>query len=395
MKTTRRAWVVATATFLASIAASINAFKVPPVLPVLMAELDVDMVTGGWFMSVSSLAGIVLAIPAAMVLARLGPRTTGLVALGCTCAGSVMGALARDATLLLAGRTIEGISMVLLAILAPTVVAMWFEPRERGLPIGIWAALVPVGNVIAFNTVHPIVASFGWRTVWWFGAALALGALIVFGLVVTAPPGAQQASRVPRGAYGRMLRNRTTWLLALTFGAFAFSMIAYNTWAPAYLTETLQIDGAAASFYASLMFLAAIPANVIAGWLLNRIRKRYLLLPTSFLITCILLFWSFRLGSASVVAPYMILLGFASNFVPASTFTFAPETMPGIGFAGLALAIVTMGSSTGSLAGPPVLGAILSTGNWTLGSTCLVIASGVGTLASWLATRRLARDAGA
>jgi nitrate/nitrite transporter NarK len=260
--------------------------------------------------------------------------------------------------------------------------------------MGIWAALVPVGNVIAFNTAHPILASLGWRAVWWFGAALALGALVVFGLVVTAPPGAHHSGSVPASAFGRMLRNRTTWLLALTFGAFAFSLIAYNTWAPAFLTETLQIDGARASFYASLMFLAAIPANVIAGWLLNRIGKRYLLLPTSFLITCILFFWSFRLGSESIVAPYMLLLGFASNFVPASTFTFAPETMPGIGFAGLALAIVSMGSSTGSLTGPPVLGAVLSTGNWTLASTCLVIVTGVGTLASWLATRRLARDAG-
>lgn len=63
---------MATAVFLASLAAFINTCKVPPVLPALMAEPDADMVTGGWFTSVSSLAGIVLAVPAAMVLARLG-----------------------------------------------------------------------------------------------------------------------------------------------------------------------------------------------------------------------------------------------------------------------------------------------------------------------------------
>ena len=34
--------------FVASVAVAANRFKVPPVLPVLMDELQVDMVTGGW-----------------------------------------------------------------------------------------------------------------------------------------------------------------------------------------------------------------------------------------------------------------------------------------------------------------------------------------------------------
>ena len=42
-----------------------NRFKVPPVMQALMDDLNVDMVTGGWFMAVSSVAGVVLAIPAA------------------------------------------------------------------------------------------------------------------------------------------------------------------------------------------------------------------------------------------------------------------------------------------------------------------------------------------
>ena len=69
--------------------------------------------------------------------------------------------------------------------------------------------------------------------------------------------------------------------------------------------------------------------------------------------------------------------------------TFAPETMPSIEFAGLALAIVTVGSNLGLLTGPPILGSILSMGNWKAGSTFLVIAMGVGIVASWFVARRL------
>jgi predicted MFS family arabinose efflux permease len=384
----RQAWSVMLAIFLAGIIAAINSFKVPPVLSSVLSDLHVDMVTGGWLMSVSSVAGLVLAIPAALLLARLGPRITGMVALACTVTGAIVGALAPNAMTLLLGRVIEGISLSLISILAPAVISMWFEPRERGLPMGLWSAWVPIGNVIIFNTAHLLADPLGWRAVWWFGACLALGALAILSLVVTAPPQSASPQRTQPVSFGTMLLNPSTWLLALAFGTFSFSLIGFNSWAPSFLTSALHVDTASASFYASLMFLAAIPANILAGWILGRLKNRYALLPASFLITGILFFWSFRLGSMPIVVPYMIALGFVSNFIPTSAFTLAPETMPRVEFAGLALAILNMGSNLGSLTGPPILGAIFSTGQWTDGSTFLAMIIAVGTLAAWFMAQR-------
>ena len=183
----RKAWAVMVAVFIASVAIAANRFKVPPVLPVLMEELQVDMVTGGWLMSITSVAGIVLAIPSAFLLARIGLKLTGLIALGCGMAGAAIGALATGATAMLLGRMIEGVSISLIAVLAPTAISLWFPPRERGLPMGIWAAWVPVGNVIMFNVAHPLMNAFGWRAVWIFGAFFAFVGFILVGLVVTSP----------------------------------------------------------------------------------------------------------------------------------------------------------------------------------------------------------------
>jgi MFS family permease len=386
-----KAWAVMVAVFIASIAVAANRFKVPPVLPVLMDELQVDMVTGGWLMSLSAVAGIVLAIPAALLLARIGLRLTGLIAMGFAIVGGVVGAMANDATAILLGRAIEGVSVSLMAVVAPTAISMWFEPQERGLPMGIWAAWVPVGNVIMFNIAHPLMNGLGWRAVWWFGALFAFVALVLVALIVTSP--AESGLRgsnapVPPGSLGRMLLNPSTWLLALAFGAFGFSMIGYNTWAPTFLIDTLRIEAAVASTYASLMFLAAIPANIIAGWVISRMKNRYSLLPAAFLITGVLFFWSFRLASASVAVLYMIALGLTSNFIPTATFTLAPETMPSVEYAGLALAIVMVGSNLGVLGGPPALASILKTGDWTAGSTGLTIMMGIGTIISWYVSGR-------
>jgi sugar phosphate permease len=189
-----------------------------------------------------------------------------------------------------------------------------------------------------------------------------------------------------------MLLNAPAWLLALAFGAFTFCLLGYNTWAPQFLTDTLPIDPSTANAYSSFMFLAAIPSNIVAGWAINHVRDRYLILPTAFLVTTILFFWSFRLGTVSVVVPYMVALGVASNFIPTATFTLAPETMPRIELAALALGIVRMGSSAVSIVGPPALGAVLGAGNWSGGSACLVIVMGVGTIVSWTVAKRLRSD---
>jgi sugar phosphate permease len=188
---------------------------------------------------------------------------------------------------------------------------------------------------------------------------------------------------VPAGSFGLMLLNPSTWLLALAFGFFCFSLFGYNTWAPTFLVTTLRIEAAVASTHTSLMFLAAIPANIIAGWVTDRVRNRYSLLPAAFLITGVLFFWSFRLARVSVVVPYMIALGLTSNSVPTVTFTLAPETMPSVEYAGLAQAIVMVGANLGALAGPPALASILNTGNWAAGSSGLLVVMGIGTTIAW------------
>lgn len=64
-------------------------------------------------MSVFSVAGIIFALPAALLLAWLGPKVSGLIALGCTILGSIIGAMAQGVSTMLVGRVVEGIGLAL------------------------------------------------------------------------------------------------------------------------------------------------------------------------------------------------------------------------------------------------------------------------------------------
>ena len=389
------------AVYLASIAAVANRFKVPPVMQVVMSDLQLDMAMGGWLMSVFSVAALVLAIPGAFLLTRLGLKATGLIALGCSVAGSALGALAPNPAALLLARVIEGIAVALISVLAPTAISLWFEPRERGLPLGIWVTWVPVGNVLMFNLAYPLAASLGWRAVWWFGALLAAVAALLFALVVADPPAAKPRPG-PRGvpgslaSFGRKLLNLPSWLLGLAFAAFAFALFGYTSWAPAYLSETLGMAPALASFYASLLFLAGIPGNITAGWAIGRTPHRHRLLALAFLLAGILFAWGFRLSTPDLVVPYMLLLGFVTNIVPTVVFAIAPETMDSLEFAGLGVAITIACANLGNLLGPPTVGAVVDRGGWTTGNVAIVACMGAGlvmVLLAWRASfrRKLAR----
>ena len=202
MNSNRKAWAVMLAAYLAGIAIALNQSKVPPAMQVLLRDLHMDMATGGWLMSAFAVAGIVLGIPAAFVLVKLGPKIAGLIAIGCTMLGSIFGALATGPALLLGGRAIEGIGLGLIAVIAPAVISMWFPPEKRGTPMGVWASWVPVGSFIIYNLATPLLGSFGWQGIWWFGAAFALLAFVIYAVTVSAPPATERRTinRVRRGA---------------------------------------------------------------------------------------------------------------------------------------------------------------------------------------------------
>lgn len=374
----RRAWAVMLVAYLGGVAVALNQFKVPPVMQVLITDLHVDMITGGWLMSVFSVAGVILALPAAILLARLGPKTSGLIALGCTVLGSGIGALARGAGTMLAGRLVEGIGLGLIAVVAPAVISMWFEPQERGLPMGIWASWVPVGQFVMFNLANPIQNTFDWSGIWWFGALIALVAFLVYGVVVDMPKkgeGTGQSEGQPPASLSQGLTNASTWLLAAAFAGFNFSFIGYSTWAPSFLNQALGLDPGTASLYVSLSALALIPGGVVAGWVLDRTPNRKAVLTTALAVAAVALLWCFKLTSVAAVVPYMITIGLVASFVPSSTFTLAPDTVPRPELAGMALGAVSLGQNFGMLIGPPLIGRAVAGGSWLAGTYPVVVAA--------------------
>ena len=78
----RTGWFILAVLLFFSIAAPLNQFKVPPIMPVLMSVLGLSTARAGLLMSVYAVTGLILALPSGLIFQRAGARLTGLIAGG-------------------------------------------------------------------------------------------------------------------------------------------------------------------------------------------------------------------------------------------------------------------------------------------------------------------------
>jgi MFS family permease len=377
-----------------SVAAPLNQFKVPPVLPLLMQSFSLSVGSASLLMSVFALTGLVLALPSGFIFQRLGYRLTGLLAAGAVVIGSTIGATSGVVGTMLVGRVVEGAGTSLTAVVAPAVIAMWFAAEERGTPLGIWATWVPLGSTLMLVIAPMLAGQFGWRSVWWFGTVytLVVGALYVTLIRPAAMP-ADTDGRAKNGPsttadLARALRNRDLWLVSLVFGAFNFVLIAFVTWAPSFLSLGGRISLAQASLLTSMAVALNLASNPLSGWVSDRIGSRKWVCIVPLVIMATLWPLAFRRAETGFL-PLVIVLGFVGGFVPTGVFTAGVEVVGDERLSGMAMAVILVGQNAGILLGPLAFGWLVQgTGSWQAASWMLVPVTLAGTVAALLARVR-------
>ncbi len=320
-------WIVLLVVLLTGMAAPINYYKVPPLMPFLMSEFHLSGGLAGFLMSVFAVVGIVLSIPAGFIIHKLGYRLTGFLALGWVAVGAGLGALTTGSIALLSTRLMEGIGLNLLAVVSPTIIALYFGGKRRAIALGVWNAWYPLGSTITFLTAPLLASLWGWRSVWWFGCfyTLAVGVLY-FCWIKPRSTGevqnygiASDSDPIEPGAKSAFL-NREVWIMSIMFLCFAFMYVAYLTWTPMFLHRMRGLSLAHAAFMMSVLSLLGIASSPCSGWLLGRMRS-----PRSMCILVIALFSALAVLTcfldSKYVLPLVIAMGFIGGFIPSASLT--------------------------------------------------------------------------
>ena len=264
---TKRAWIVAFATIFAGISLALVQTKVAPCMTTLMGAFNIDMATAGWLSSLFSLVGIVMAIPASIVLNKLGPKKGGIVALACAILGSLIGVFTDSVPVLMASRIVEGVGVGLMSVIGPSLIAMWFPEAKRGLPMSIWAAYQMGAQAVMFFLGAVLTTSFGWQGVWWFGLVACVVAFVLYVLCVKSPRPEDSYADVESEDVSIVegMKSPSAWVLSLATMLFCIGCFGFVNWIATCWAQTFSWDEGQANMWVGYFSIFGVIAAVVIG----------------------------------------------------------------------------------------------------------------------------------
>lgn len=342
-------------TFGLSLAAfvALQHYRLPPLLPSMLAEYDYGRVLAGGLMSIYALAGLALSMTAGRWLQRHGARGA-LVALTLIfIAGNLLGlAWPENGIVMLVSRGLEGIGFTIGAVMAPAIATVHASERHRPLVIGMMAAWIPIGQLIA-SALTPLSLSLGgWQPMWLLVAILS-AAFLLWGRLgdrdayLRPEPIARDGSKRSFTAHERT----GLWLGGLLFMLWGSQYAALFTWMPAYLVEVYGFPDVGAVVGYSLPVAVLLVFNVLTGWFLRWGVPLPAMLAGS-VISQALFWWLIPLVGPGIDGILLLVFyGIGAGIAPTCFFAL-PSAIVGLRGTAGAFGIIMTGRNIGVFMGP-------------------------------------------
>jgi CP family cyanate transporter-like MFS transporter len=212
---------------------------VPPVLPLIHAELGLSATEIGLLASLPVALFALAALPGSLFVAKLGARTTLVGGLVIVALGSAARGLSGNAIALYATTILMGSGVAILQPTLPAIVRQWLPQRiafatavyTNGLIVG---EIVPV--MLTLSLVLPLAGDWRRDLVAWSLPVLITALLVA----LFAPRSASlpEAATRPSGRWWPNWRNPLIWRLALLFGCINSLYFGVNAFLPDFLTAS-------------------------------------------------------------------------------------------------------------------------------------------------------------
>jgi predicted MFS family arabinose efflux permease len=353
--TSRYRWAVLSVSVLAFTMYAYALQSVPPLLQQFQAVFNADAATAGSLMSVIVIPGILLALPAGIIICKYGFRKIGFISTLAVSIGSLTVALSRSFLMALLGRFIVGLGGGLLSVGALSIVPQWFDHKEMGRAMSVFAIGMPVGTVAAFFTAPIMAQSFGWQSLFYLGALISAVSAIVFWLVVRDGP-LKRNSVAKVSDVWQTVTNHEVLKSSLVFMFFTMASIGFLTWAPELFVTFKGLTLVDASIYSSLIMISTFFFIPIFGYASDRSGRRKPFIIVSLLLMALSLYIMTYLNG-SYLAASVIILGAATSSVPPLTMAITAQTLPPK-LAGMSFSSVSLWQNIGIALVAPIVGYI-------------------------------------
>ncbi|WP_029011098.1 MFS transporter [Azospirillum halopraeferens] len=368
----------------AGIAAAVHVGKAPIAVPLLQADLGIDLATAGALSGVIAVLGLVGGIPAGALAVRAGDRRTLLAGLAALAAGAASGAAGTSLSLLFAARFVEGLGFLLVTVAGPAVLDRVVPPTGRNAAFAAWSCFMPAGMAIAM-IAGPHFAD--WRSLWWGGAGVVAmaGAAVLFA-VPAAPAGGRPSGRGLAADTAAVASRRAPLLLAAGFALYSLMFFALFSFLPVLLMQRIGVTHGAAGLLTALATAANVTGNLAAGVLLKRGVGRRTLISAAALAMALTAPGIF-LPVLPDAAAFLLCVVFSAvgGLIPATILASAPGAALSAASGPIVVGLAMQGSNLGQVVGPTAIGGVVEAHGWPAAAAAV----GAAGLAAMLVGRAL------
>jgi nitrate/nitrite transporter NarK len=237
----------------------------------------------------------------------------------------------------------------------PTVIAQWFNEKECGKAMAIYAIGSPLGATIAFFTVPSIASAYGWQTPFFICTIASLVTAFAFRLTVKEGPFKQP--RTPAGLKLKGAFNSAILKVSLIWMLYNMVACAFLTWGPSSFNTFKGLTPVSASMLSSSFVILGIIATPVFGYACDKFKKTGVLLIVSSLVMGLGLTVA---GTAAGLPLIISILVFstAAGALPAIVMTLTTKACSKSS-TGTTFGVITVWQNIGSAAMAPVVGFVM------------------------------------
>ena len=359
------AWLRVWIAFLAGCIGAFQIGKTFAALPLIIDELNLDLVDAGLILSLFSLIAAVAGGLFGLLADRLGHLRMVIAGLSLSALGSFAGATANDIGWLLGTRVIEGLGFILAIVALPSLIGRSARDRDRPLAMGLWGAFMPAGIGLSMLITPLLVDWHGWRGLWNdVGLILLAWSVLMYLTFHKLPPASATGSDL--GAFVRNALRLGPLLVVAGFVCYSSLYQSLTAFLPTMLVTGYEVPLARAANLGALVVVGNIIGNVGAGWLIGRGATPWKLLVVSFVmmgICAMLVFTSATPPAFKIVAGF--LFSACGGMFPGTAFVLAARFSPSPALMALMAGFMLQGAGLGQTLGPMLVSSVVErAGSW-------------------------------
>lgn len=374
-------WVIA-----AGMMVAMHVGKVSVAIPSLREALGISLVQAGTLLSMSQMAGMLIAVFVGMFADGWGLRrslVSGLLLMG---VASSLGGGASGIVGLLGLRVVEGVAFLLVVVSAPALLRQVVAPQRLAQIMGVWGTFMPGGTAAALLLGPWVLSHWGWQAWWQLLGALSLLMAVICARVLWPLAGGSGLRSGGFGVHGQRLlqtwRNPGTWWVALSFGLYSSQWLVVIGFFPTLL-QAAGIGASVAGAVTAAVSVVNIFGNVLGGQLLHRGWRVHHVLGSGFVVmaSCaVVIFDGFGPWPPVLRMVAAVVFSGLGGMIPGALFSLAVRVAPSEQTVSTSLGWTTQMSMVGQFIMPPTAAALaqaVGTWQWTwvlnLGAAALAL----------------------